>query len=428
MKLDVCIPYLRNYSHELEWSIKSLKNTECGQVYVLGQAPDYAIDAKVITPQVPPMWARMSPYNDVLYKHLTAAQMDISEDIVFMQDDIFLLDKWDGTIYHRGDISEHINERKFDTYTQMLQRTRDWLVSNGYGTKDYTAHTPMIYNRKKLKELIYRILPIAQQGLSMSIRTLYGNVYDVPSENMTIDTKNPTDYYGRAILSTTEESFNGEIGLYIRNVLSKDEPKKPIVHMIWLGSDLPEKYRGNIRTYESHGYKVKLWTEPMKGMRHIKLFNAMKTWAGKADILRLEILYKYGGIYTDTDSRMLAPLPITSDLVCMTSASGYIANETIYAKKRHPALKQALDSLEDNLDTLLDRGMCNIWEICGATYITPIFVNYPHTKLPFSDIGSYKKRPQIIQHSYDGSWSEGQSKSIPRPISHWLDLNILKGE
>lgn len=223
MKLDVIYPYLRNYSRELEWSIKSLKNTEHGQVYVIGQAPDYPIDAKVITPQVPPMWARISPYNDVLNKLLIACRDEtITDDFYLFNDDFFLLAPYDGTIYDRGDLKTHIEQRKHnDSYTQMLQRTVDWLEREGYSTKDYTTHTPIIYNKQKLEELILRIMPIVSQGNDMSIRSLYGNVYNVKSEYMAIDTKNPKNYQRRTILSTTETSFNGEIGVYIRKRLGE---------------------------------------------------------------------------------------------------------------------------------------------------------------------------------------------------------------
>jgi mannosyltransferase OCH1-like enzyme len=156
------------------------------------------------------------------------------------------------------------------------------------------------------------------------------------------------------------------------------------------------------------------------------LYEAMKTWAGKADVLRLEILYQKGGIYTDMDSKMLSPLPILSDLICMTSASGYIANETIYATKGHPAIKEAIEGLQTHLESLMKRQKCNIWQICGATYLTPILSKYKHIKLPHSSIGSRRKRPSIIEHSYDGSWSEGESKATPRELDYWLDTDIIK--
>lgn len=190
--------------------------------------------------------------------------------------------------------------------------------------------------------------------------------------------------------------------------------------MIWIGSPLPRKYLNNIRTYRRLGYPVKLWTKPPDNMVNKDIFDRMTTWAGKADVMRLEILYNEGGLYTDMDSAIKRHLPIKSDLVVMTSASGYIANETIYATKGHPALKEAIDGLKANVDLLSQRDSCNIWEICGATYITPIFQNYPHIKLPHSMIGKRRDKPMYITHSYDGSWSEGITKSQPKPLEYWL--------
>lgn len=221
--MKIIYPYLKNYSRELEWSIKSLVNTEHDGAIVIGDRPDYEVDAKFIKPDNPPLWARMSPYNDVVNKLLVASRLDIGDDFVFMNDDFFLMKPWDGTIYDRGTIADHVARRRTDTYTQMLERTKSWLEKNNYQTKSFDTHTPMIFNRKNLEELILRILPDIQYGGSMSIRTLYGNVYDVASEKMSVDTKNPTDYHGSAILSTNEETFNGEIGVYIRKALKKEE-------------------------------------------------------------------------------------------------------------------------------------------------------------------------------------------------------------
>lgn len=218
MKLDICIPYLRNYSHELEWSIKSLKNTEHGDVYVLGQAPDYAIDAKVITPQAPPMWARISPYNDVIHKILTYAEKH-DGDFLLMNDDIFLMDKYDGTVHHRGLLSDR-TQGNLTTYLQGLKNTEDWLVQNGYTIKDYDCHTPMIMNSRKFIDLVQRILPQLNMGHNLMIRSLYGNVYGVKSKKIDKDPKNQPNYQGMDIISTTEETFNGEMGLYIRTILS----------------------------------------------------------------------------------------------------------------------------------------------------------------------------------------------------------------
>lgn len=200
---------------------------------------------------------------------------------------------------------------------------------------------------------------------------------------------------------------------------------RPTVHFIWLNPPCP--YLTNIKSYAQRGYKTKLWTT-MPNMINQDIFDAMNTYAGKSDVMRLEILYRYGGLYTDTDSRMIRPLPITKDLVCMTSASGYIANETIYATKEHPALREAVYGLRANILKHMDKGECNIWELAGATYLTPIFQKYDHIQLPKTIVSRQRSvtRRTSIYHQYHGSWSKGIRKGEKQLIDFWLDASKIK--
>jgi mannosyltransferase OCH1-like enzyme len=77
-----------------------------------------------------------------------------------------------------------------------------------------------------------------------------------------------------------------------------------IFHQIWLNGDMPDPHKYfTEHMLELHpGWEYKFWTERNKP----KLFNeeAYQTFskpAFKADILRYEILLKYGGVYVDTD-------------------------------------------------------------------------------------------------------------------------------
>lgn len=187
------------------------------------------------------------------------------------------------------------------------------------------------------------------------------------------------------------------------------------VHLIWLGSDVPDKYKKNIASYTEE-YNVTLWTKPIKLINQ-DLFDRAKSYALKADIMRLELLMNFGGLYTDIDSRLISPLPIESDLVCMTSASGYIGNETIYSTKEHPAIVKAVEGLSEHVKNLPE--LVNIWDIAGATYITPIFEEYDHIKLPHSVVGKRKNKPSSIMHSYDGSWVNIDKKT-KRFLSEWI--------
>ena len=221
MNADIsCVyPYIKNYSRELEWSIKSLKNVEHGEVYVIGLKPDYEVPATFISPQRN-HWSGLSPYNDVINKILQACNLDISDDFLYMNDDLFILDAYNGTTYDRGDLLDHINGRRPDSYTTALRNTLQWLRKNNYPTKDFETHTPIVFNRDKMKQLIDRILPRINGGHNVLIRSLYGNVYGVDSEYMENDTKNPQNYIGRTILSTNENTFIGKIGQYIMCTLS----------------------------------------------------------------------------------------------------------------------------------------------------------------------------------------------------------------
>src|SRR3981081_4734885 len=84
------------------------------------------------------------------------------------------------------------------------------------------------------------------------------------------------------------------------------------LHQIWLGpkpapqADMEswrEKHRAPAWTY-------KLWHEGnLPTLRHRALFDAFHgVYHAQADILRYEILYRFGGIYVDADSTCLQTL------------------------------------------------------------------------------------------------------------------------
>lgn len=217
MKPMVFYVYKKNWSRELEYSIKSLKNVPHNGIYIIGDKPDYDVPATIIPPE--PHRTVVNAYTDVIYKVRTACAEVASSELVLMNDDFFILKPYDLTVYDRGDLEAHISERRrSDVYRKMLENTLKWLKANGYETKDYETHTPMLFNRAKMIELIERIKPELLKG-DLAIRSLYGNVYNVPSETIT-DVKNPRGNLSDLhIISTSEHTFMGELGVYIRGQL-----------------------------------------------------------------------------------------------------------------------------------------------------------------------------------------------------------------
>lgn len=103
--------------------------------------------------------------------------------------------------------------------------------------------------------------------------------------------------------------------LYKPSMLTKlGSPAIPkIIHQIWLGpAKLPSNYAAYMKECRDlhPDWEYKLWTNkeaadfdfPTKD-----LYLSARSYAEKADILRMEILYKYGGLYLDTDILCLKP-------------------------------------------------------------------------------------------------------------------------
>ena len=94
-----------------------------------------------------------------------------------------------------------------------------------------------------------------------------------------------------------------------------DIPK--IIHQIWIGPRQPPTKLMDTwkNAHESLGFEYIRWTEEELNRRGFKpqlldKVNQMEEINGKADILRWEILYRYGGVFVDADSFCLRPVDV----------------------------------------------------------------------------------------------------------------------
>ncbi len=130
-------------------------------------------------------------------------------------------------------------------------------------------------------------------------------------------------------------------------------PKK--LHQIWIGGPLPKKFQGLIETWKKKhpDWEYKLWTdqdlENFKFTMCRKAFNQVASIGAKADILRYEILYQFGGVYVDIDFECIRPLDVLVNAHSFFTSLGdqtYIANSVIGVIPGHPAIKDLLDKLK----------------------------------------------------------------------------------
>ena len=85
-----------------------------------------------------------------------------------------------------------------------------------------------------------------------------------------------------------------------------------IIHQIWIGPNKrPDCWMDSVRDFCSQfGYEYKLWDDSAVAslpMINKEIYDALPTHFGKADVLRYEILVRYGGVYIDADSVIVRP-------------------------------------------------------------------------------------------------------------------------
>lgn len=80
-----------------------------------------------------------------------------------------------------------------------------------------------------------------------------------------------------------------------------------IIHQLWVGSPLPEKYKEWCKSWQelNPDWKYILWTDEnlseLFNEEEMNWFQNSKNFGPKSDLFRYTALYKFGGIYCDTD-------------------------------------------------------------------------------------------------------------------------------
>lgn len=207
-----------------------------------------------------------------------------------------------------------------------------------------------------------------------------------------------------------------------------------IIHIIWIG---PNKYPYSkyLDTYKNKNpeWIIKFWNNKnIPELINKFVYNKMTSYAAKADIIRLELLYKYGGLYVDADSKCLRNLNnLISGQTClgMTGNKGNVANGTLACTKGHKAFKELVYGLESHIKYLAtlkinEKMGISIFNVAGTGYITKILRKYPDfyqvdkglKKGTRKLIGTFKD-PDVVSNGYiihknAESWKSNKGKRI----------------
>ena len=147
----------------------------------------------------------------------------------------------------------------------------------------------------------------------------------------------------------------------LANIAPKSEPLIPkLFHQIWLGPNKPpcylSKFKKSIKKYHPE-WKYKLWTDkdiPGLKLYNQKYYNLSKNYGERADIVRYEILHKYGGVYLDVDFVCLRPFDILNHCydfytsLMPLDCEDTLCNGVIASVAGHPILKDCIETIEDD--------------------------------------------------------------------------------
>ena len=197
------------------------------------------------------------------------------------------------------------------------------------------------------------------------------------------------------------------------------------IHQIWIGDNpIPTAWTDTVKDFaKKHDYTYKLWTEASVkdlGMDEIPGLKALyKSFggelAGRADILRLLILYKFGGVYIDADTVILKPDKFDAFVkknrtgvffawenltAARTRKLGIrirrlVANSVIGAEAGHPFIKELLEGIVEHEKGVT--GTTDAWKRVGPYYVTK---KYEALKGRFPDIKVFPMR-----YFYPRAWA-----------------------
>jgi hypothetical protein len=177
-----------------------------------------------------------------------------------------------------------------------------------------------------------------------------------------------------------------DVAFYVPEMFSLDEegginfsgeriiPKT--IHYCWFGKcEMPRELQKNIDTWKKFcpEYEIKCWNEDNYDIfqnQYMKQAYEAKKWGFVPDYARLDIIYRYGGIYLDTDVEVIKPL---DDLLQFEMFCGFETTSCVNlgigfgAVKGNTVLKKMME-MYDNMDFINEDGSFNM--IPSPTYQT----------------------------------------------------------
>ena len=214
-------------------------------------------------------------------------------------------------------------------------------------------------------------------------------------------------------------------------------PKK--IHQIWFGPKTPPAiFKESQESLKKHhpDWEYKLWTEadiPALQLHNKKFYDLSTNYAEKADIVRYELLNKFGGIYVDVDFVCYKPFDVLTQydfwagiepLDCKNR--WVLSNAIIGAIPGHPILRHCIETIQkswyESSNTFIRVGPAHLSNsvVACTTKNSNNIIIFPksffysldfrnglaalHDELNYKDIQSQIRPESFAMHFWAGTW------------------------
>jgi mannosyltransferase OCH1-like enzyme len=188
-----------------------------------------------------------------------------------------------------------------------------------------------------------------------------------------------------------------------------------VFHRIWLGTQqMPDEFVQYGETWTKHhpGWAMQLWTdENLPEIINQQEYLLADSTAHKADILRYEVIYRYGGIYIDTDFeclRNIEPLLKGVQAFAASSDPGLVAIGVFGAEREHPLLADVIARLPTSSRR---KRYLSITEQTGPDFFTSVVARHPETVVFEAKL--------FYPYNWREMWRKGQKFPDAYAVHHW---------
>lgn len=214
-------------------------------------------------------------------------------------------------------------------------------------------------------------------------------------------------------------------------VIANNAPIIPkVIHIIWLGSDpLPQNYVYYIQTWRDFhpNWEVKIWSKDLimkERFPDMDLFLQARSHAEQADIIRYEILRRYGGLYIDADIECFTNFDelhykydfyVNMEPPALNKKRVTIANNMIAAVPNHYILTQTLNNIREHWvenEKYFEDNFSNSWTSFGRS---PHNLAVQRTMYPLSD----------AVFNFLETQDQSQYKSIILPAGYNIPMYVV---